>query len=579
MSALSYIQIISSLLGCWFIGYTITKSNLFSLPIGIFVLGSLIALLCRFIPLYTLLIIKILLLFSIINFIIRNKYKYFLSNFHKKEFFKFSYLFIFFLLFFIRFHYNFINYEPHDVVYFSPSIELSLSDYIGNLRSLTYYPSELSGHPIFTASVLSVATVFVTDLNLINLLEARYILIAILFSVFFYLFNFLCKLNIFLLCFILILSLYLFESLVSHSLIYSGIFGIVLCAYIFLLLGYFQIKYLKIISYISLILLMVKPGITFIFWMFPIYFFFKYDEVRKDKYFYIISILVFFNYLTWIILPVPIGNAYIDIFNPLNLKEYFYVLLSSSWFNNSIFFNFINDYYNVKEFIIVDKTPDTFFRNNLTKVVIDIFEFINFSIITFLFSYIFLNKSGASNKKLFFIFISFCLICFVFLRHSNFFGNKTTEQVVHIYHYLSILSIILIIMSIEKKIKKKYFIILILFFIINLNNSYFYGDNEFRLREKNNQFLIYKNLNLDKTDQKFYVIDKNLKDRNALLKEELKATILGKRIHREEYDNFEDPNLRPQIINWTYPIKHKFIWNNQKIEIEKNDSMIRNILK
>ena len=84
---------------------------------------------------------------------------------------------------------------------------------------------------------------------------------------------------------------------------------------------------------------LTKPGIIFIFLIFPAYFFLFYQSVRRDIIFYIIGFVIFLNCLSWISLETPFGNS-ISLFNPLNFRDYFYTLISASWFNNSLFFDY-----------------------------------------------------------------------------------------------------------------------------------------------------------------------------------------------------------------------------------------------
>jgi hypothetical protein len=587
-----YLLILLSFFFNWTVGFLICRNQFFSLPIGSFFLGTLISLLCRFIPGQTLFIVKLICLFSALFITVKyfkfDKMKKFLI---KKNFLKFSLIFCFFLIFLKNFHYRFITYETHDVLYFSPTIELYLSDYVGNLKTLTYFPSNLTGHPNFPASVMSALMIFVNKVNLVSVLEARYIFLSLLFSlILFYLMELNSSHNILKLFISFVFSLYLFENFIGHSIIYSGVFGVFILFFVFLIIFFKHDNedLIKSASYLSIFLCMTKPGVSFMFWIFPIYFYFSYIFVRKDYYFYFFGSLVFLNYLTWIILPVTIGNTFLSLFNPLEPKDYFYTFLTSSWFKNGIFFETLNNFFRIsEEFQIIGQAKmmdiNQFIQLNFIKIILDLFEFINLLIVSFVASFILLKKLNFENKKIINYFLLFSFLIYAFLRHENIYGNKTVEQAVHVMHYIAVLSVLLLTQYLTQyfRFRSKITLVIILFFILNSQFTIFYGTYEFDKRKELNEYVLYNELNRNiNKDSLFYQIDENISSKKILLKEELKATLYGMRIKNTEFDKFEDNKLRPYMIQWSHPRKHKFFWGGVNLideDFNKKNNVFKNL--
>jgi hypothetical protein len=581
----------------WIVGFTISKNKILSLPIGCFFLGTIIALLMRFIPGYTLSIIKIICAFSVIILIVNKNYRQKLK-FNLKEIFNFSLILIFFLLFFINFQYRFNIYETHEVLYYSPSIELSLSDYIGNIKTLTYYPSQLTGHPNYPSAVMSALMILVNDINLIKLIETRYLVLSIFFSLIFIFFvNYNRSYNKYFLFFLYIIPLYFFEYLIGHSLLYSGIFGIIIM-YFLLIIICFEEKdcaSIKLASYLSVFLCMTKPGVAFIFWVFPIFYYLKFKFIRKDPLFYIFGTLVFLNYITWVLLPVTIGNAYFSLFNPLKYTDYFYTFLASEWFKNSLLFEIINNYFDTSQDFKIIGEPAlmnklTFVKINATKIFINIIKFLNVFLITFFLSWLLIKKVNIFNKKILNYFLLISLIIFIFVRNENIYENKTVEQTVHVFHYVAVIAALLLPIYLKDNFFDKKNLFLILLFILNAHFKILYGSNEMNLRIiKGNSYVIYQDFknriqNTKKTST--YILEDYIISKKQILTKEIEASMLGLRILRSENDKFKDDRLRPYMIQWSYPRLHEFYWfSENKIHTEMNkkdnliDLLIENIKK
>ena len=583
MQIIFYPLLFLSILGHFFFGYLVTKKNYYALPIGLLLSGSIIAILSRIIPIYTLEIISFILVLSTFIFLYKKCYIQSLKEINtSKIYYYFISLFIFSLVF-LKFHYQFIIYQSHETFYYAPSVELFLADYVGNLKGLTYYPSSLTGHPILPSSVFSAATVFIDELNLVKILEARYVLIILFFSLISLIYS--NSKQSYLNLFILILALYFFDNLISHSLLHSDIVGMFCFAFLIISIIDSNEGSIRCGSYLSLLLLITKPGIIFIFLIFPAYFYFFFKSVRSDIVFYIISFIVFLNCFSWLALEAPFGNSKISLLNPFELRDYFYTLISASWFNNSVFIDYLNSFlsnniYSLSSentILTFDQKLD-FIKDNYLKILIDIFEItINLFLTFFLSFYLILKSQLIKRKNIFYIFLIFSFLIFIFLRHENIFGNKTMEQSVHIIHFLSILSLILIPYYINNKLDNKFiYFVSIILILINSNFDFIYGDNEFKARINSKEYTKYDNLNyskLNNSDTTLSLNKKNFKNTNELRTEELKAILYGKRILRKEYDNFSS-EIRPHIITWVYPRKHNYYWGNSLIQDHSSNKIL-----
>ncbi len=542
----------------------------------------------RFIPGYTLSIIKLVCLFSIIIVVLNKNYRKIIKfNFH--EIINFIIILIFFLLFFINIQYRSVVYETHEVAYYSPSIELSLSDYIGNIKTLTYYPSQLTAHPNYPSAVMSALMILVNDINLVKIIETRYLIICTFFSLIFIFFiNYNKTYSKYFLFFLFIIPLYFFEFLISYSLLHSGIFGIIIMFFLLTIICYEEkdSALIRLASYLSVFLCMTKPGVAFIFWIFPIFYYLKYKLVRKDPFFYLFGILVFLNYITWVLLPASIGNTFLSLFNPFKFTDYFYTFLATDWFNNSLFFEIVNnflgtsqDYKIIGKPALMDKF--TFVKINVAKIIINTIKFLNVFLITFLLSWLLIIKVKILNKNILKFFLLISLAVFIFVRNKNIYENNTIEQTVHVFHYVAVIAAYLLPIYLKDNFYDKKNLILILFFFLNLHFKILYASNLMNLRvTKSVAYVVYQNFearvqNIKKTST--YIFEDNVILNNQILTKEIEASMLGLRILRSENDKFEDDRLRPYMIMWSYPRLHEFYWfgdNKISKEINKKNNLM-----
>ena len=127
-----YIQYIVGQLLILFLGYNFLRNAIIGYIVALLSLAALVPVLIRFVPGYIYYIIFFIIISNSIYFFYK---KYHLELYLKiKHSFKELLIFIFINLFFLiilnQFHFKNFIYEAHDIVYWSPSIELYYSDYI-----------------------------------------------------------------------------------------------------------------------------------------------------------------------------------------------------------------------------------------------------------------------------------------------------------------------------------------------------------------------------------------------------------------------------------------------------------------
>ncbi len=579
MSIYIYIQYFFAQLLILCLGYNLINRVLIGYLTALFSIAILIPILARFVPGYVYDFIFLILILNLIFFLFKKKYLEII--FKTKKSFKHLIIFIliniFFIIFFKEFHFKNFVYEAHDIVYWSPSIELYLSDYIGNIKNFTYYPAKLAAHPLFPTSVLSSASILVTDLTLSSLLEIRYLLICNILTIASFLFyqvnNNYKKINYIFIFLLFITLLYAFESYIAYSLMYSGIFTVLI--FILFLANFENTEEtsIKFNSYLSLFLLVTKPGIMFIFVVFPIYYFFKHEKVRKDILFYILSLFVFLNMLTWIIIDKPVANFTLSIFNPFILSDYYQTLLMSSsiplgsFFQN---FEFLNNNY-ILNFEKIDTNLQNIveaYKLQKDKINFDIFKFL----IVFLFFFIIpfaLILKNYKKKHVFLYFVTFSFIILFFLRNENIFGNKSTSQVQHILFIMPLLlTYIILKTSFNKNNLKLNLGIVVLSVFLFSNFEINFGAKILSDRKNSPESVSYLQFLKEKNNYNVtngYMTNLKFNSINDVNKVELYALMLGKRIHQEEYDQY-GIKFRTVLMNWSIERYHDFIWNDQIIK-------------
>ena len=329
-----------------------------------------------------------------------------------------------------------------------------------------------------------------------------------------------------------------------------------------------NMNYIKFNSYLSLILLITKPGIMFMFLIFPFYYFFKYKEVRKDLLFYIISLIVFFNMMTWILIAKPLANINLTIFNPLNFVDYYQTLLLGSWIQMGKIFNFL-EVIDQTGYILNFSKSETNIQNiieayklQMHKTNFNLFKLFSVFVLFFLIPLIIIIKNY-HKKHVFIYFLLIAFLILIFLRSENIYGNKSPSQVVHVIYILPIFIIFILLKSFSNKRKLKFEILVsILIFLLFSNFNINYGSKVLFNRSNTPESVGYSDYLNEKKN--FVTADgflKNLdfKKEGDVKKYAIFALMDGKRIHVSEFDKY-DNKFRPVVMNWSIDRYHDFVW-------------------
>ncbi|WP_341912053.1 hypothetical protein [Ferrovibrio terrae] len=70
-------------------------------------------------------------------------------------------------------------FEPHDVLYFSPALEMLKADYFDSLRLFTYYPEKMASFHHFSSGILAALLAPVKTPTMIDAVNARYVIIVV----------------------------------------------------------------------------------------------------------------------------------------------------------------------------------------------------------------------------------------------------------------------------------------------------------------------------------------------------------------------------------------------------------------
>ena len=365
--------------------------------------------------------------------------------------------------------------------------------------------------------------------------------------------------------------MYSFENFIAYSLLFSGIFATLI--FILFLVNFENTDEtsIKFNSYLSLFLLVTKPGIVFIFLIFPVYYFFKYKIVRKDILFYILTLFIFLNMLSWILIDAPAGNAGLALFNPFKLSDYYQTLLMSSWIPLGSIFQNLELLAN-KDFILNFGKDETSLANifeayklQKDKVNLIIFKFLIIFLFFFLVPFILILKNYKKNH-VYSYFLIFSFIITIFLRNENIFGNKTIEQVVHIIFLMPIFLTYLLLKSFLIKENLKFCSIIIVSIILLFSNFKLnYASKVLDNRAKSPESVSYSKFLEEKDNYNInnnYLTNTNFNSKADVDKTEIYSLMLGKRIRENEYDKY-DEEYRPSMLPWSIPRYHNFIADDQ----------------
>ncbi len=388
ISFLTYFLLLVSLISHIGIGNLLIKSNniITQSLLGILFTASISSILAWTFPLYIkpFLICAIFLGFFILLNDLR-KIKFNFNVFTKKLFDKKSEIIIFiftilFLLFYLR-NFSAFNYvfESHDILYFGPTLEMLNANYSGNLKLFTYFPHKMAAFHMIPSAVMTSLCVLFPVPTLINVQEARFILIILVLTSFFHSFLLFYKEKLLTAITALIFSLVIF----GEQLMYC--FTISSYLYVLLLLTILRTIFFTksndfLILILCLFLVICKSSIFYSALVMYMYFLYKNKNYILKPINIIISIIVFLNILSWVLILPPYQNENLSfrIFNPLDIEYGLkFAIQFRGWIMGDPFIDWLNNNYVSSAvipliiiFVIVKFYFPSYLGNNIGRQII-----------------------------------------------------------------------------------------------------------------------------------------------------------------------------------------------------------------
>ena len=412
---------------------------------GLLITGILLSFTARFFPSYS----REILAFTSFSFtaILLKNYKHdiafsllgfidFLHN-NLKKFLKFFVIFLIFSVLLREFSPLFFLFESHDVHIFGPTIEVFNADYIGNIRNPITFPLELSAYHILPGIFLGVANFLNPSIDLITLINAKFILFSFFLS-----YGFFKVLDYFNFSFFSITAglglLFFFKETIGYNLsISSYLYQLVL---IFVAIILFELeatpnnKTLQE-AFIALLMMMLCVKIPIFYVIIPslLYLFFQNPKLFFGPRLFSIAALCFLSLLTIVLIPQSPQIAEITKYSIMNILDYDSARsLAGLWFVENRFlelFNFLNIYFS--EIQIFHQSLASYLNLAIKISYIAIFYFgLSFFALKFF-------KPSASKQALKIYLIS-AIFGWFFIRN-----NGNLDQQNHLFFNISILSLML----------------------------------------------------------------------------------------------------------------------------------------
>jgi len=545
MDIVQYLYIIPTIALLAIFGRMITKDNFASsLLSGLLVISSIIAVTSRYIPAYNLLIVKGLLVVGVLLFlyeIIRNTKlhaNYIKNNFliSRNNLIAISVIALIFAIYLISFHYQFLPFESHSVLYFAPSFEILKADYMGNLRVSTYYPSEFSAMHLIPSAAVSVVGFLNPNPNLAYFTEIRYILAIIFFTNFVYSLYVIFKPNPWKLFFICLLVFGIYGAEINYNLYVSSFIYVFVIFEIFLRVlkinleekdDNCQRKALELLFFATM-LIICKAPIFYMAGAFAFYIWWKNKELRFAPLTIFGGILVLANMYSWLDMSF-ISTQAISNASKFTLKGGFEFKGMVGWSLNDSIKNLIE---------LGDRS------RKVTGFLILFYIIAKYYAV-----FLFITLKGKKFKELPFfdkslvIYTIVSLVGILAVRNNEDIGHQA-----HAYFLMSTLSIAaLIVFLLKIKLDKYIKTALITVFIIYSLPTKFFGiilPNRTTHDANNYKYLKYEDANLQDDSQESYIIN----DGEPYWKSELNSMLSGLRIKSSDTDYIDYGQIRHWII-------------------------------
>jgi len=513
---------------------------------GILIASILLSITARFVPLYSreilgfISFVCLLVLFIDFNNHSTKSLSFINNYFYNRSriFIKFLIIFILFVLLLRDFSLLRFAFESHDVHIFGPTIEVFNANYLGNIKNPIVYPLELSAYHILPGIFLGVANFLNPSIDLVALINAKFILVSFFFSYGFYkVFNYF-NFSLFAIALGFALLFFFKETIGYNISISSYLYQIAL---IFLAIIFFDLdispnnKSLQA-AFMSILIMLACVKIPIFYVVLPplLYLFFNNPRQFFEPRLFSISVLCFFNLLSILLIPRSPEIEEITKYSLMNIFNYDSVrTIAGLWFVENRFlelFNFLHIYIadiNIYNRSLVD------YLNLLIKVIY-IFIFY-FGLAFFVFK--FFNNSPI--KKALKIYIITAILGWLFVRN-----NGNLDQQNHLFFNISLLSAMLFFRVVP--LKKEAFsfygrnILLCIIFIFvlsdmqNIFNPKLSGDSISYRNSDSIQYSEFKNLSPLIADDRL-IIDPSV----PFWESALISQMSGKRIYYEDLNNYD----------------------------------------
>lgn len=413
--------------------------------IGLMISGILLSFTARFIPAYSREILALISFLSIVLCIKDFKLATSISisvlkDFIKPKignFFKFFLIFIVFNYLLRDFSPIFFQFESHDVHIFGPTIEIFNATYLGNIKNPILFPLELSAYHILPGTYLGAANFLNPSIDLITLINAKYILVCLFFSYAF--FKVLEYSNFsFISVAIGAALLFFFKETIGYNIsISSYLYQLVL---IFIAIVFFELDTIpnsrlhkEAIIALLMMLLCVKIPIFYAIIPSLLYLFYKDPKCFFRLRLLSLGILCFLSLLAIALTPQSPEIAKITQYSVINIFNYESLsTLAGLWFVENRFlelFSFLNSYF--INFEIFNKNFSEYLNLFIKMLYILIFYF-------GLFFFAIKSFQSSASKQALKIYLVSAILGWLFIRN-----NGNLDQQNHLFFNISILSLIL----------------------------------------------------------------------------------------------------------------------------------------
>tara|TARA_Y100000590_G_scaffold470720_1_gene668429 strand:- start:18858 stop:20666 length:1809 start_codon:yes stop_codon:yes gene_type:complete len=510
----SYIEIFSGILLMWLWGRVlINKDFLSSFLAGSVTAGCILSSIARISPIFTREILFLLIFIGVIKFFI----DYRKNNLRIQYDLKIIPIIIIVGYFFRIFHYQNWIVESHDILYFSPSVEMLNANYFGNIRVPYYFPYELASTHLLSAGFIASIGFLNFEPNLLYCLEIRYIVSIIFISNILLNIYYLNKMKLWIFCLGIYALFFIYGEEISYNLTVSSF------VYVFLLFQIFlhSIKKDNIneILFFSILLISAKAPIFYIAVGMSFYLWYNNKNIRFSNLTIFSSSIVFLSLLSMIFINMPNEPTSFGLMNPLNKNDLLSFSGIKGWslpdnikllIESNIDLS-VNDLNNESSLIAIIK--------NKFSSIIFLGVLMFYIIIKYYFPFYFLYFKNKQHKYLFiYMFISF--FGWIFVRNGGLIDHQS-----HAYFLASLVSFLYILYYFKEKHILRFVIPIGILYMLGKNPTYISSKAVFEDRKNpSGKFLKYNDFKAENSE--YYKIDEN----EPFWKSENQAMVLGQRI-------------------------------------------------